>query len=145
MVANPILKAVHSSTEASPIERDLLPHVENRDADSSTVALQSAEAMSTRDEITIVQSEVLRASRRNTDLAAELLGLTDEVKRRKGAPVEDPVRQREMRTLEEEVAASRARWRVVKGVASGVVAGSGVDWARDERLRDVVLDPEMED
>lgn len=44
--------------------------------------------------------------------------------------------------LEGRLAASEQKWRVIKGTASAVVAGSGVDWARNPELRDVVLDPE---
>lgn len=44
--------------------------------------------------------------------------------------------------LEGRLAASKQKWRVMKGTASGVVAGSGVDWAGDSELRDVVLESE---
>lgn len=47
----------------------------------------------------------------------------------------------EIATLEHQVRASRQRWRVMKGAASAIVAGSGIEWVRDERLRDLVLDP----
>lgn len=95
--------------------------------------------------MTKVQSETLRVSHRNVDLTSELLGLTEELKRKKEAPLDDPRTQREVKRLEDELKSSRQRWRVVKGVASGVVAGSGVDWARDDALRDIVLDPDNED
>lgn len=51
----------------------------------------------------------------------------------------------EIARLEAELKGSRQRWRVVKGTASAIVAGSGVDWARDAELRDIVLDPVEED
>lgn len=49
-----------------------------------------------------------------------------------------------MARLQGELKASRQRWKVMKGTASAVVAGSGVDWARDDELREMVLDPEEE-
>lgn len=55
--------------------------------------------------------------------------------------MDNPKTEREVSRLEDEVRTSRQRWRVVKGVASAVVAGSGVDWARDDVLCDIVLDP----
>lgn len=119
--------------------------MERRDDVAISVAKQSAQSATVRDDLTKVQSETLRVSRRNVDLTAELLELTEDVKRNKAAPLDDPRIQREVKALEDEVRSSRQRWRVVKGVASGVVAGSGVDWARDDVLRDIVLDPEDED
>nr|5Z08_D Chain D, Cenp-H [Thermothielavioides terrestris NRRL 8126] len=41
---------------------------------------------------------------------------------------------------EAEMKSNRRRWRIMKGAASAIVAGSGIDWVRDERLRDLVLD-----
>lgn len=92
--------------------------------------------------------------RENVDLAAELLALAarsnqhnqknynnqdgDDV----GDGGVDPGLRAEIADLDVQVRASRRKWRVVKAVAAAVVAGSGVDWARDPELRDVVLDDE---
>lgn len=51
----------------------------------------------------------------------------------------------EIAGLEAEVRARRQRWRVLKGTASAIVAGSGVDWARDTDLMNIVLDPAEEE
>lgn len=57
---------------------------------------------------------------------------------------DDADSRQEMERLEGNVRLSKQRWRVIKGVAAGVVAGSGVDWAGDDELCDIVLDPETE-
>lgn len=119
--------------------------MERRDEESIAVAARATQSSRLRDELTKVQSDTLRASRRNVGLAAELLELAAEVKRKKAAPLDNPKTQREVKRLEEQVQSSRQRWQVMKGVASAVVAGSGVDWARDDVLRDIVLDPEDDD
>lgn len=36
----------------------------------------------------------------------------------------------------------RGEWRVVKGLAGGIVLGSGVDWVGEERLVGMVMDDE---
>ena len=36
----------------------------------------------------------------------------------------------------------KRQWRIVKGLVSALVAGSGVDWAADEKLRGLVEDGE---
>jgi hypothetical protein len=96
-----------------------------------------------RNELTDVQTETIRACRRNIDLATELFDLAGELKERKNVDMNTQGAE-QLQNLEADFKASRRRWRVVKGVASGIVAGSGVDWASDETLRDVVLDPENE-
>ncbi|KAK8220903.1 hypothetical protein IWZ01DRAFT_22841 [Phyllosticta capitalensis] len=45
----------------------------------------------------------------------------------------------ELEAAEREMRDARRRWRVMKGVAAGVVVGSGVDWAEDEGLRGLVM------
>lgn len=92
------------------------------------------------------QSQALRASRQNVDLASEVISLGAELKQKKSSYYQDDPEAREtLQSLEGELGASRRRWRVLKGITSGVVTGSGVDWARDDVLRDLVLDTEDDD
>ncbi|KND95281.1 hypothetical protein TOPH_00235 [Tolypocladium ophioglossoides CBS 100239] len=140
MMANPILKAVHNGTDASPVERHamiLKPPV--------SVAKQASGMGTLRSDLTEVQAETTRVSRNNVELTAVLFDLAEKVKQKKAGRLDSPRTQNEVARLEGEVKASRQRWRVMKGVASGVVSGSGVDWARDDELRDIVLDPENEE
>lgn len=94
------------------------------------------------DKLTETEAESARLSRRNVELASELLGLAQETDRGKSEPMNDPATKLELERVEQEARTSRQRWRVMKGTASAIVAGSGVDWARDHALRDIVLDPE---
>ncbi|TEA15997.1 hypothetical protein C8034_v001035 [Colletotrichum sidae] len=142
MTANPILKAVHGSTQSTPIESDLLPHIQARDATSITISKTASEIRKTVDSLTEVEAESLRVGRRNVELTAEILQLAEEAEKRKAGETDDPAVQMETARLRGGLKASRQRWKVMKGTASAVVAGSGVDWARDESLRDIVLDPE---
>ncbi|TFB05548.1 hypothetical protein CCMA1212_001861 [Trichoderma ghanense] len=139
MMANPILKAVHSGTQASPIERH------QRDETSISVAKHADSLTELRRDLTSVQVQSIRVCRDNVKLTAQLFELAEQTKQRKAVRLDDPDVQREMDKLTREVKASRQRWKVMKGVASGIVAGSGVDWVADEELRNIVLDPEDED
>lgn len=145
MMANPILKAVHNGTQASPIERDLFPYVQERDETSISVAQHADSVTKLRDDLTAVQVQSIRVCRQNMELTSELFALAEQAKQKKAVRVDDPRVQQEIEKLTREVKTSRQRWRVMKGVASGVVAGSGVDWSKDEHLRSIVLDPEDED
>ncbi|KAI0490104.1 centromere protein H (CENP-H)-domain-containing protein [Xylaria cf. heliscus] len=144
--ANPILQAVHNGTKASPIERDLLPLLTDRDAASSTLASQTTEYHSLLSDLTDVESRSLRLSRENVALAERLLGLAKQTDQGKAELLSsDSDHAVEIAGLEAELKGSRRRWRVLKGTASAIVAGSGVDWARDVELRDIVLDPAEEE
>ncbi|KAK4078562.1 uncharacterized protein Triagg1_2893 [Trichoderma aggressivum f. europaeum] len=166
MVANPILKAVHSGTQASPIERhvsslaeshgwfsplltpvrrDLFPYVQERDETSISVAKHTESRTKLRRDLTSVQVQSIRMCRENVKLTKQLFELAEQAKQKKAIRPDNPEVQREMDKLTREVKSSRQRWKVMKGVASGIIAGSGVDWAGDEDLRNIVLDPEDED
>lgn len=145
LIANPLLRGIHGSTAASPIEQDILPWVQARDAASRDVAGQSTAARQILAQLTDTESEVQRAARRNRELAAEVLRLAKEADRGRvgaGGGGGETAAEAQIAELEKRLAASQQKWRVMKGTASGIVAGSGVDWAADPVLRDVVLDPE---
>jgi hypothetical protein len=121
---------------------DLLPHVEQRDEASTTIAKQDIEWQRINDELRIVQVEAIRIGRRNAELAAEILTLAQAADQNKADSIDDPATKEEIASLEKELKTSRQKWKVMKGTASAVVAGSGVDWVKDTELRDLVLDPD---
>ncbi|KAK1996189.1 hypothetical protein LX36DRAFT_580903 [Colletotrichum falcatum] len=144
ITANPILKAVHSSTQSTPIETDLLPHVRVRDATSVTLSETSSNIRAAVNELTDIEAESLRIGRRNVEFAAEILRLTEEAEARRMGDSGDVAVREDTYRLQADVKASRQRWKVMKGTASAIIVGSGIDWTRDEALTDIVLDPEDE-
>ncbi|KAL3964077.1 hypothetical protein ACCO45_001081 [Purpureocillium lilacinum] len=145
MIANPVLKAVHNGTDATPVERDLVSYIEQRDDAAIAVSKHASAVETTLGESTRVQADTALTVARNVELVAELLDLAAQVEERKRGHLNDARSQGEVRRLEEQVRLSKRRWQVVKGLSSGIVAGSGVDWARDDELRDMVLDPDDDD
>lgn len=85
------------------------------------------------------------ATRKNVELARQVMELVDRLEQKKSGYLGDERSQERVQGLEDELRKSRQRWKMMKGITSGVVAGSGVDWARDHVLRDLVLDPEDDD
>lgn len=69
-----------------------------------------------------------------------MLGLAEQVNSHRQADVEDTQLRQQLDELEVSMKVSRQRWRIMKGTASGTIAGSGVDWARDSKLLEIVLD-----
>ncbi|KAK7512494.1 uncharacterized protein IWZ02DRAFT_87887 [Phyllosticta citriasiana] len=50
-----------------------------------------------------------------------------------------------LEAAEREMRDAQRRWRVMKGVAAGVVVGSGVDWGEDDQLRGLVMGADDDD
>ena len=91
----------------------------------------------------LAELEVLNfaSTRRNADLASEILELVDISAQPNARPDRNAQLTSQTSVLEYEITSNRQRWKVMKGAASAIVAGSGVDWVRDRRLRAMVLDP----
>jgi hypothetical protein len=119
-----------------------------RDAGSAALAAQAENRRAALDQLVRVGAEGLRQARDNAGVAAEVIRFAKETERREGrcwenagADAEIGAELRaELETAREQVRASRRKWRIMKATASAIVAGSGVDWARDEELRTMVLD-----
>jgi hypothetical protein len=81
----------------------------------------------------------LRLMEQNKGLASELLELTAQETSWRDR-VDDEAVIAQMEDMEQEHKKTRAQRDTIKSVISALVVGSGVDWARDDRLRDMVLD-----
>jgi len=79
-------------------------------------------------------------AQKNAELAKEMLALAEEFNTQRKEDVKDAKVRAQLDELEQSVKTSRQRWRIMKGTISGVIAGSGVDWASDKVLRELVLD-----
>jgi seryl-tRNA synthetase len=156
MMANPVLKAVHAGLNATPIERyisvprylcsadqstrDLRPLIEERDNLSVSLTETSAKFLSTVEKLTNMEAEHVIVARKNADLATKMIALAEEADSQKKEDIKDPSVRAQLDELEEALKVSRQRWRIMKGTASAVVVGSGIDWSRDPALRELVLD-----
>lgn len=144
LIANPILKAVHASTSTTPLERDLLPLITARDSVSTQLTSTSQSLLTTRSKLRDAEIQNIQLAKSNQEKAGRMIQLAKEAGADKKEVVEGKARER-IEEIEQEVRAGKQRWRVMKGTASAVVAGSGVDWGRDERLRGLVLEDESDD
>lgn len=78
-------------------------------------------------------------ARTNAELATTMIALAEEANTQRKEDVDDPRARKELDELELAMRSSRRRWRVMKGTASAAIAGSGVDWAREPKLVEIVL------
>lgn len=97
---------------------------------SATRALASAEQAN------------IAANRENRELAARVLALAEQVKAQSIDDIQDPQLRSKIERAEKKVKESRVRMKILKGILSAMIVGSGINWAADEELRDLVMDDE---
>lgn len=93
----------------------------------------------------MLSAENMRAMEKNRALTATLFALAKEVQAQRDEVTNDLRFCAQLDGLRNVAAIAKQRWRIMKSVVAAVVAGSGVDWARDDTLRDLVLDEETEE
>jgi hypothetical protein len=100
---------------------------------------------SARKDLEGVERENVIVAQKNAELSTKMLALAEEANTQRKEDIDDPKARRQLDELEAEVKTSRQRFRIMKGTASASIAGSGVDWARDPKLLEIVLDEDGND
>jgi hypothetical protein len=116
--------------------------VDQRDILSIAHANLSASLEEVLNTTASTQTANIKATRKNQELTASLLALTDQLKKDDPEKIDDIKLRTELDSVQVEVKEARRRFRIMKSLVAAVVAGSGVDWANDDELRDLVLDGE---
>ncbi len=119
---------------------DLLPFIKKRDDLSISLNELSTKILSARNELKKVEAEHIITARKNAELATSMLALAEEAKTQRKEDISDPKARGKLDQLEAETKTSRQRYRIMKETASATIIGSGVDWTRDPKLLDIVLD-----
>jgi len=123
-----------------PHTRDLSAYIQRREQAAKDAARQDSEMQATKDAIDELDVLNRASNERNAGLAAEILRLVEAAARPSKHTILNAHIANQTSALKDEVKSSRQRWKIMKGTASAIVAGSGLDWVRDERLRDMVVD-----
>lgn len=90
------------------------------------------------------EAEHINTARQNVELTGKMAALAGDANTQKRDDI-PPKAQAQLSELDAEVKASRQKWRIMKGTASGTIVGSGIDWARDPGLLEIVLDDDGAD
>jgi len=94
------------------------------------------------DKIDVEHSRVVE---KNRGLAPTVISLAREVKAAKDDAVGQLGIKEELEEATEDAVEAKRRWRIMKSVVAAAVVGSGIDWASEEGLRELVLDDETVD
>ncbi len=119
---------------------DRLPLIKQRDDLSISLNELSTKILSARNELKKAETEHIVTARKNAELAATMLALAEEAKTQRKEDISDPKARGKLDQLEAETKTSRQRYRIMKETTSATIVGSGVDWVRDPKLLEIVLD-----
>jgi len=158
LTVDPILQAIHSGSRATSAEeyvstpdtgdflltssRRLLPLINERDVLAMLQSSMAEDLSATIAELASTEQSLNALNQKNQDLAQTLFALIDQTQPPSVEEVDDPTVRTQIETLDTEVRESKRLWRLTKSIVANVVVGSGVNWAQDEALQELVLDDE---
>jgi small-conductance mechanosensitive channel len=88
------------------------------------------------------EQENVVANKKNRELSKTMLALAETMKTHSAEDIEDPHLREQIRSVEKELSESRRRTKTLKGILSAMIVGSGINWAADENLAELVMDDE---
>ncbi|KAJ4305002.1 hypothetical protein N0V90_000531 [Kalmusia sp. IMI 367209] len=143
LVMDPVLKAVHGNQQHTDYaEKRMLPLISENDAVSMVHGLLASKLASATRALSTAEQGNIAANRENRQLSEGVLRLAEEVKVQSIEDIQDPQLRDKVESAEKNVKESRTRMRILKGILSAMIVGSGINWAADEELRDLVMDDE---
>lgn len=143
IIADPILKAVHSDSEgADELTNEIKRALHVRDVLAMLHGDVSDKLAAYEIRGSDAEREIRRINLVNAQLAKEVVELAEIIRAPKTEDVEDDDMREKLKQADEDVARAKRKWRVLKSLTAGIVVASGVDWAGDEELTELVLDDE---
>ncbi len=120
--------------------RRLLPLI----TENNTIAmvhghLASKLTSSTRDLVAAEQANIT-ANQKNRELSKTMLTLAEATKSQSADDIDDPKLREQVRLVDKELKDSRRRMKTLKGILSAMIVGSGINWAADKNLTELVLE-----
>jgi hypothetical protein len=82
----------------------------------------------------------IAANKKNSVLSQTLLALAEDLKAQQPEDIDNPRLRDQVKAVEREVKELRRKTKTLKGLVSGTIVGSGINWADDELLCELVLD-----
>jgi hypothetical protein len=157
LVMDPVLKAVHGGDRTGHAEkfvgfcqlhflsnksRRILPLITENDTVSMIHGSLASRLLSNQRAISTAGQANTLASRNNRELSATMLALAEDMKAQSAKDIEDPRLRDQVSAIDRELKDSRRRTKTLKGLISAMIVGSGINWAADEDLTELVMDDE---
>jgi len=114
--------------------------VTENDTVSMIHGMLTSKAASTQRAISAVEHANIVANHKNRGLAETMLALAEGTKAQSAKDIEDPRLRDQVSAVERELKESKRRAKTLKGILSAMIVGSGINWAADEVLTNLVMD-----
>jgi hypothetical protein len=122
----------------------MLPLIAENDTLSMVHGTLSARLASSTRALCAAEQANIATNQKSRDLSQTMLALAEELKSQSAKDIEDPNLRSEIDAVEKELKESRKRAKTLKGILSAMIVGSGINWAADEALCELVMDDEDE-
>jgi hypothetical protein len=122
--------------------RRLLPLITEYNTMSMIHGAQTTKLASVTRALSTAEQANTIANRNNRELAQRMLALAESMKAQSVKDIEDPKLRAQVDAVEKSLKESRRRKKTVKGILSAMIVGSGINWAADESLTELVMDEE---
>ncbi|KAF2852891.1 hypothetical protein T440DRAFT_516186 [Plenodomus tracheiphilus IPT5] len=142
LVMDPVLKAVHGGEQTSADGKRLLPLITENDTVSMLHGAQTTKLAAVTRALSATEQANMTANHKNRELAQTMLALAEDMKAQTIKDIEDPTLRAQVAAVEKSLKESRRRKKTLKGILSAMVVGSGINWAADEGLTELVMDDE---
>ncbi|KAK6517836.1 hypothetical protein TWF506_005012 [Arthrobotrys conoides] len=131
----PIVRSIHSGPNRTNMETDLLPLLTNRDLLATTLIHLTSQLSTLQESHNRSSTKLISLTKSNKSLAEQLkqLSIEHEIS-------ENITKNEKLIAAKEEMLKAQRQCRTLKGVLQGIIAGSGINWAEDDVLRELVLE-----
>ena len=125
------------------IYRKLLPLINRRDVLALVYENLATMCAATLEALSNAEVESRQVAKANQELTHTMLDLTKEDQSWRDA-ISDTSLKDQLQEIEADRQRSKAKWDTIKAIVSATIVNSGVDWARDDQLRELVLDESLD-
>jgi hypothetical protein len=124
------------------LRRRVLPLVTEYDTVSMLHGSLTSKLARTNKSLSMAEQDNIVVNQQNRELAQTMLALAEEMKAQSVQDIEDPQLRQRVDAVERELKDSRRRTKTLKGILSAMIVGSGINWAADEGLTELVMEDE---
>lgn len=122
--------------------RRVLPLITENDAVSMVHGMLATRQADMQRALRAAEQSNITINMENRNKSRTVLKLAEKVKAQSLEDVTEPRLREQIEKAERSVRDSRKRSKIIKGMLSAMIVGSGINWAADEELRELVMDDE---
>ncbi|KAI1004944.1 hypothetical protein K3495_g3275 [Podosphaera aphanis] len=138
IIADPIINSTQTGQRASKHEQKLATLLQKRDELSLDLLEISKKERDAREDLIKLEVEHIHTVNKNANLSKKMLQLAN-TNNEKSHQAPDELSRQKLVDMETQMKVSHRKWKLLKGLVSATIVGSGVDWVRRTELLPVVL------